>query len=151
MRYVINLITSIWEVYMPLCKDKKKKSILRGDKAYLLYVPYNVFEGNLYIYTLTRVDVASRHKKFARALFKQLCHITFKLRPTIKLKYLCVLKHWTKKACKVSFVLEAVYKKGGVFEHTKVLQCDYEPKFESDVITLLKKHKVGVRPTTKKM
>ena len=119
---------------------------MRGDKAYLLYVPCNVFEGNLYIYTLTRVGVASRHKKFARALFKQLCHITFKSRPTIKL-----LKHWTKKACKVSFVLEAVYKKGGVLEHTKVLQCDYEPKFESDVITLLKKRKVGVRRTTKKM
>ena len=59
----------------------------------LPYVPQNVFEGNTYKYILTGADVASRYK------------VTRSLR--------------TKKASGVSFVLEAIYKKGGVFKYPK--------------------------------
>ena len=55
----------------------------------LLYLPHNIFEGNTYKYILIGVDVASRYK-IARPLK-------------------------TKKASEISFVLEAIYKKGGVF------------------------------------
>ena len=64
----------------------------------MLYVPHNIFEGNTYKYILTGVDVASRYK------------VTRALR--------------TKKANEVAFVLEAIYKKGGVFKYPRVFQCD---------------------------
>ena len=52
---------------------------------------HNVFEGNTYKYILTGVDVASRHK------------------------IVRVLK--IKKLSEAAFVLEAIYKKGGVFKY----------------------------------
>ena len=58
----------------------------------LLYVPHNLFEGNTYKYILIGIDVASRYK-VARPLR-------------------------TKKSGKVSFVLEAIYKKDGVFKYS---------------------------------
>ena len=64
----------------------------------LLYMPHNLFEGNIYKYVLTGIDVASRYK-VARPLR-------------------------TKKSSEVTFVLEATYKKGGVFKYLKVFQCD---------------------------
>ena len=64
----------------------------------LLYMPHNLFEGNIYKYVLTGIDVASRYK-VARPLR-------------------------TKKSSEVTFVLEAIYKKGGVFKYLKVFQCD---------------------------
>ena len=60
----------------------------------LLYMPHNCFEGNTYRYILTGIDVASRYK-VARPLR-------------------------TKKSSEVAFVLEAIYKKGGVFKYPKV-------------------------------
>ena len=60
-----------------------KKDVKRWLAKQVLYVPHNVFEGNTYKYILTDVDVALTYKA-ARA-FK------------------------TKKASKVSFVLEAIY------------------------------------------
>ena len=57
----------------------------------LLYVPCNISEGNKYKYILTGVDVASR-SKVVRAIT-------------------------TKKASEVAFVLEAIYKKGGVLKY----------------------------------
>ena len=64
----------------------------------ILYVPHNLFEGNTHIYVSTGINVASRYK------------VAKPLR--------------TKKASEVAFVLEAVYKKGGVFKYLKVFQCD---------------------------
>ena len=62
----------------------------------LLYMPHNVFKGNTYKYILTGIDVASRYK-VARPLK-------------------------TKKSSEVAFVLEEIYKKGGVFKYPKVFQ-----------------------------
>ena len=71
----------------------------------LLYMPHNVFEGNTYKYILTGIDVATRYK-VARPLR-------------------------TKKSSEVAFVLEAIYKKGGVFKyHVLVFQCDNGPEFK---------------------
>ena len=86
-------------------------------------MPHSIFEGNTCKYILTCVDVASRYK-VARALR-------------------------TKKASEVSFVLEAIYKKGGVFKCPKVFQCDNGSKFKSDVTKLLEKHSVDIQRTTK--
>ena len=60
----------------------------------VLYMPHNVFEGNTYKYFLTGVDIASRYKA---------------ARP-----------RRTNKSSEVAFVLEATYKKGGVFKYAKV-------------------------------
>ena len=57
----------------------------------LFYVPHNAIQGNTYKHILTEADVAPRYK-VARA-------------------------HSTKKASEVTFVLEAMYKKGGVFKY----------------------------------
>ena len=47
-------------------------------------------------------------------------------------------------------MLEVIYKKGGVFQYPKVLQCDNGSKFKSDVTKLLEKHNVNIRRTTTK-
>ena len=73
----------------------------------LLYMPLNFFEGNTYKYILTGVDVASKYK-VARPLR-------------------------TKKLSKVAFVLEVIYKKGGVFKYPKVFQCDNGSEFKNEV------------------
>ena len=79
----------------------------------LLYMPHNLFEGNTYNYILTGIDVASRYK-VARPLR-------------------------TKKSSKSAFVLEAIHKKGGVF------QCDNGSEFKNEVTKLLEKHSVDIR------
>ena len=73
----------------------------------LLYMPLNFFEGNTYKYILTGVDVTSKYK-VARPLR-------------------------TKKLSKVAFVLEVIYKKGGVFKYPKVFQCDNGSEFKNEV------------------
>ena len=59
---------------------------------------HNLFEGNTYKYILTGSDAASRYK-VARPLR-------------------------TKKSSEVTFVLEAIYNKGGVLKYPKMFQCD---------------------------
>ena len=61
----------------------------------LLYIHHNLVEGNTYQYILTGIDVSSRYKV---------------ARPSR-----------TKKSSEVAFVLEVIYKKGGVFKNTKTL------------------------------
>ena len=73
-----------------------------------LYMPHNLFEGNTYKYILTGIDVASRYK-VARPLR-------------------------TKKSSKVEFILEAIYKKGGVFKYPKVFQCDNGSEFKNTTL-----------------
>ena len=82
----------------------------------LLYMRHNVFEGNTYKYILTGIDVASRYT-VARALR-------------------------TKKSSKAAFVLESMYKEGGVFKYPKVCQCDNGPEFKNEGAKLLEKHNV---------
>ena len=50
----------------------------------------------------------------------------------------------------VAFVLEAVYKKGGVFKYPKVFQCDNDSEFKNEVTKLLEKHNVDIRRATTK-
>ena len=68
---------------------------------------HNLFEGNTYKYVLTGIDVSSRYK-VARLLR-------------------------TKTSSEVAFVLEAIYKKGGVVKYPKVFQCDYGSEFKNKV------------------
>ena len=68
----------------------------------LLYMTHNLFEGNMHKHILTDIDLVSRYK-VARPLR-------------------------TKKAYEVAFVLEAIYKKGGVFKYPRTFQCDNGPE-----------------------
>ena len=61
-------------------------------------MPHNLFEGNMYKYILTGIDIASGYK-IARFL-------------------------GTTEPRKVALVLEAIYKKSCVFKYPKVFQCD---------------------------
>ena len=82
-------------------------------------MPHNLFEGNTYKYILTGIDVASRYK-VARPLR-------------------------AKKSSEVAFVLEAIYKKGGVFKYPKTFDCDNGSEFKNKVTKLLEKHSVKIR------
>ena len=87
-------------------------------------MPHNLFEGNTYKYILTCIHVASRYK------------VTRPLR--------------TKKPSEVAFVLEAIYKKGGVLKNPKTFQCNNASEFKSEVARLLEKHNAQIgRATTK--
>ena len=55
-----------------------------------------------------------------------------------------------KKSSEVAFVLEVIYKKGGVFKYPKVFQCDNGTEFKNEVTKLLEKHNVDIRRTTAK-
>ena len=92
---------------------------------YLIYFTcLNLFERNTYKYILTGIDVASRYK-VARPLR-------------------------TKTSSKVAFVLEVIYKKGGMFRYPKTFQRDDGSEFKNEVTELLEKHNVEIpRATTK--
>ena len=47
-------------------------------------------------------------------------------------------------------MLEAVYKKGGVFKYPKTFQCDNGSEFKNEVTKLLEKHNVEIRRATAK-
>ena len=70
----------------------------------ILYMPHNLFEGNTYKYISIGIDVASRYK------------VTRPIR--------------TKTSSEVAFVLEAIYKKGGVLKYPNVFQCDNGSEFK---------------------
>ena len=90
----------------------------------LLYMPHNIFEGNMYKYILTGIDIASRYK-VARPLK-------------------------TKKSSEVAFVLEVIKKKVGLFKHLKAFQYDNGSEFKNEVTKLLEKHSVDIRRATTK-
>ena len=56
----------------------------------------------------------------------------------------------TRKSSEVAFVLEAIYKKCGVFKYPKVFQCDNGSEFKNEVTKLLEKHNVDIRRATTK-
>ena len=87
-------------------------------------MPHNVFEGNTHKSVLTDIDVARRHN-VARPLR-------------------------TKKSSEAEFVLEAIYKKGGVFKYLKAFQCDNGSEFKNETTKLLEKHNDDIRRTTTK-
>ena len=88
-------------------------------------MPHNVFEGNTYNYILTGIDVTSKHK-VARAIR-------------------------TKKSSEVAFLLESIYKKGDVFKHPKIFQCNNGPEFKNETAKFLEKHNVDVQRATTKV
>ena len=81
-------------------------------------MPHNYFEGNTYKYILIGTDVASR------------CKVSRRLR--------------TKKSSEVAFVLEVIYKKGGMFKYPKTFQCDNGSEFKNKLTKLLEKHKAEI-------
>ena len=120
---------ALWQVHIPPPKEihHPHYDVTKPNEQHqfdLLYMPHNLFEGNTYKYILTGIDVASRYK-VARSLR-------------------------TKKSSEVAFVLEAIYKKGGVFKYPKVFQCDNGPEFKNEVTYLLEKHNFDIRRTTTK-
>ena len=120
---------ALWQVHIPPPKEihHPHYDVTKPNEQHqfdLLYMPHNLFEGNTYKYILTGIDVASRYK------------VTRPLR--------------TKKSSEVAFVLEAIYKKGGVFKYPKTFQCDNGSEFKNEVTKLLEKHKVEIRRATKK-
>ena len=120
---------ALWQVHIPSPKEihHPHYDVTKPNEQHqfdLLYMPHNLFEGNTYKYILTAVDVASRYK-VARPLR-------------------------TKKPSEVAFVLQAIYKKGGVFKYPKVFQCDNGSEFKNEGTKLLGKHNVEIRRATTK-
>ena len=87
-------------------------------------MPHSLFEGNTYKYILTGIDVASKYK------------------------VVCPLR--TKISSEVAFVLEAIYKKDGVFKYPEAFQCDNGSEFKNEVTKLLENHNVEIRRATTK-
>ena len=120
---------ALWQVHIPSPKEINHPhyDMTEPNEQHqfdILYMPHNLFEGNTYKYILTGIDVASRYK-VARPLR-------------------------TKESSEAVFVLEAIYKKGGVFKYPKVFQCDNGSEFKNEVTKLLEKHNVDIRRATTK-
>ena len=47
-------------------------------------------------------------------------------------------------------MLEAIYKKGGVFNYPKTFQCDHGSEFKNEVTKLLEKHNIEIWRATAK-
>ena len=114
---------ALWQVHIPPPKEMHHPhyDVTKPNEQHqfdLLYMPHKLFEGNMYKYILTGIDVASRYK------------VTRPLR--------------TKKSSEVAFVLEAIYKKGAVFKYPKTFQCDNESEFKNEVTKLLEKHNAEI-------
>ena len=108
---------ALWQVHIPPPKEMHHPhyDVTKPNEQHqfdLLYMPHNLFEGNMYKYILTDTDVASRYK-VARSLT-------------------------TKKSSEVSFVLEGIYKKGGVFKYPKTFQCENGSEFKTKWQSCLK-------------
>ena len=120
---------SLWQVHIPPPKEihHPHYDVTKPNEQHqfdLLYMPHNLFERNTCQHVLTGIDVASRYK--AARLLK------------------------TKKSTKVAFVLNEIYKKGGVFKYPKTFQCDNGSEFKNKVTKLLEKHNVEIRRATTK-
>ena len=120
---------ALWKVHIPPPKEINHPhyDVTKPNEQHqfdILYMPHNLFEGNTYKYILTGIDVESRYK------------VTRPLK--------------IKDSSEVAFVLEAIYKKGGVFKYPKVFQCDNGSEFKNEVTKLLEKHNVDIRRATTK-
>ena len=120
---------ALWQVHIPTPKDihHPHYDVTKPYEQHqfdLLSMPHKLFEGIVYKYILTGVDVASRY------------NVVRPLR--------------TKKPSEVVFVSEAIYKKGGMFKYPKTFQCNNASEFKSEVAKLLEKHNVEIRRATAK-
>ena len=114
---------ALWQVHIPPLREihHPHYDVTKSNEQHqfdLLYMRHNLFEGNIYKYILTGINVASRYK------------VSRPLR--------------TKNSSEVAFFLEAIYKKGGVFKYPKVFQCDNGSEFKNEVARLLEKHNVDI-------
>ena len=114
---------ALWQVHIPPLREihHPHYDVTKPNEQHqfdLLYMRHNLFEGNIYKYILTGINVASRYK------------VSRPLR--------------TKNSSEVAFLLEAIYKKGGVFKYPKVFQCDNGSEFKNEVARLLEKHNVDI-------
>ena len=115
---------ALWQVHISLHKKINHphyKVIKLNEQRYsdLLYVPH-FFEENTCKLILTYVDVTLRWK-IVRALR-------------------------TNKTSEVAFLLEAIYKRGGVFKYPKAYQCNKcDVTFKSDVTKCLKIHNIDIQ------
>ena len=114
---------ALWQVYIPPPKEINHPhyNVTKPNEKHqfdLLYMPHSVFEGNTYKYILTGIDVALRYK-VARPLR-------------------------TKKLSEVAYVLEAIYKKDGVFKYPRVFQCDNGSAFKNELTKRLEKHNADI-------
>ena len=112
---------ALWQVHIPPPKEihHPHYDVTKPNEQHqfdLFYMSHNVFEANT---NLTGTDIAWRYK-VARPLR-------------------------TKKSNEVAFVLEAIYKKGGVFKYLKAFQCNNGSKFKNEVTMLHEKHNVDIR------
>ena len=92
---------ALLQVHIPPQTHHPHYDVIKSNEQHqfdLLYMPHNLFQGNTYKCILTGSNVASRYK------------VTRPLR--------------TKKSSEAAFVLEAIYKKIGVFPYPKTFQCD---------------------------
>ena len=101
---------AVWKVHIPPPNEihYPHYDVTKPNEQHqfdLLYMLHNLFEGNTYKYILAGIDIGSRYK------------ITRRLR--------------TEKSNEVAFVLEAIYKKGGVFKYPKAFQCDNGSEFKT--------------------
>ena len=120
---------ALWQVHIPPAKEKYHPyyDVTKPNEQHqfdLHYMPHNLFEGNTYKYILTGIDVASRRK----------------VAGAVK----------TRKSSEVAFVLESIYRKGGVFKYPKVFQRDNGSEFKGKVTKLLEKHNFDIRRVTTK-
>ena len=90
------------------------KNLMSSISLICFTFPIIFFEGKTCKYILRGIDFVSRYK-VARPLR-------------------------TKKLSEVAFVLETIYKKGGVFKYSRVFQCDNGPEFKNEVTKPLEKH-----------
>ena len=120
---------ALWQVHIPPPKEihHPHYDVTRPNEQHqfdFLYMLHNLFEANTYKYILTGIDVAS--------------------------SYQVARPQRTKQSSEVAFVLEAIYKKGGVFKCPKTFQCDNGSEFEIEMIKLLEKHNIEIRRATTK-
>ena len=120
---------ALWQVHIPPPEEihHPHYDVTKPNEQHqfdLLYMLHNLFEGNTYKYILTGIDVPSRYK-VARPLR-------------------------TKKSSEVAFLLEAIYKKDGVFKYPKSFQCDNGSEFKNEVTKFLEKNSVDIRRATTK-
>ena len=120
---------ALWKVHIPPPKKihHPHYDVTKPNEQHqfdLLFMPQNFFEENMYKFMSTGIDFESRYKvaRFLR----------------------------TKKSNQVAFVLETIYKNGGVFKYPKTFQCDNGSEFKNEVTELLEKHNVEIRRATTK-
>ena len=114
---------AFWQVHIPPLREihHPHYDVTKPNEQHqfdLLYMRHNLFEGNIYKYILTSINITTRYK------------VSRPLR--------------TKKPNEVAFVLDAIYKNGGMFKYPKVFQCDNGSEFKNEVAKFLGKHNIDI-------